>query len=480
MTVIVPSEGHPAGAAPEPSSAPLPPARGEGGFRVLIAGGGVAALEAVLTFAEIDLPGLKIELVCPEREFTLRPLSVALPFGAPPPRKLDLAGFCADHGVTLRQDRVGEVWGDRQRVLLDSGEDVFYDALLLAFGAKPYEALPGALTFRGAQDASAFSELLDRVEAGEIARLAFAVPAAIRWSLPIYELALMTAHRLAQAHASVKLALVTQESEPLFPFSGAAAERLTKLLEDAGVSFQGGHAPARFEDSSLLLDDGTSVAADAVVALPGLRLPPVPGLPGGARGFIATDAEMRVDGLAHAWAVGDATWFPIKQGGLAAQQAEVAAASVAALAGATGEVPAFAPVIRSALLTGQGVEYMRSDMRAGASAEVAESPLWWPPGKVASKRLAPYLARVWGGDPADPLQPLEDLSAPTHAGREAAAEDHRESVELALTCARVDADAGDLGQALRWLDVAEKLDITLSAEYASRRRDWERRLREGE
>lgn len=440
------------------------------GFRVMIAGGGVASLEAVLALAEHRGSGIEVELVCPEREFTLRPLSVAQPFGDVPQRSLDLASFCAEHGVELRSDRIAEIWGEQQRVLLDSGEDVFYDALLLAFGAQPHDVLPGARAFRGAVDASWFAELLAKLESGEVHRVVFAVPAGVRWSLPLYELALMTAHWLNERGVgNVELTVVTHEDAPLSVFASGPENRVAELLRQAGIELVAGNAPVHFTDG-LVLEDGHTVAVERVVTLPGLRVPDVPGLPGGARGYIATDAEMRVDGLRHVWAAGDATWFPIKQGGLAAQQADVAAASIAVV---PLEVPAFAPVIRASLLTGKGAEYIRAELGAGSS-ETAASPLWWPPGKVAGKRLAPYLARKWSGEPRDPLLPLEDFDLPSEEKRGEAEEEHRAALDLALNCAEMDAREGDPAQALRWLDVAERLNVTLPPEYAERRREWER------
>lgn len=443
------------------------------GFRVLIGGGGVASLEAVLALAEHRGSGIEVELVCPEREFTLRPLSVAQPFGDVPQRSLDLASFCSEHGVELRSNRIAEIWGGQQRVLLDSGEDVYYDALLLAFGAQPHDVLPGARAFRGAADAAWFAELLTELESGDVHEVVFAVPTGIRWSLPLYELALMTAHWLDERGVgNVELTVVTHEEAPLSVFASGPENRVAELLKQAGIGLVTGNPPVSFTNG-LVLEDGHTVAAERVVTLPGLRVPDIPGLPGRSRGYIATDAEMRVDGLRRVWAAGDATWFPIKQGGLAAQQADVAAASIAAAAGVSVEVPAFAPVIRASLLTGKGAEYMRAEL-GGAGPETAVSPLWWPPAKVAGKRLAPYLARLWSGDPGDSLLPLEDFDPPSDETRASAEEEHRAAVDLALSCARVEAREGDPAQALRWLDVAEKLNVTLPPEYAERRREWER------
>jgi sulfide:quinone oxidoreductase len=88
------------------------------------------------------------------------------------------------------------------------------------------------------------------------------------------------------------------------------------------------------------------------------------------------------------------TTFPVKQGGLAAQQAEAAATTIAALAGARVEPTPFRPVLRGWLLTGGEPLYLRTELRGGlgVTSTVSKQPLWWPPGKIFGRRLGPYLA----------------------------------------------------------------------------------------
>jgi sulfide:quinone oxidoreductase len=438
------------------------------GFSVLIAGGGVAALEAVLALRESGSDAA-IQLISPDREFSLRQLSTGQPFSAARLRTLELPDFCARNGVTLRSDRLAEVWDGGRRVLLDSAEEVPYDALLVCPGARPYEALPGAQVFRGPGDVDWFAELLDRLEHGHLRRLTFAVPATVRWSLPIYELALMTGRMMRERGiGTAELTLVTHEASPLADLGEEPGARIASLLAEARVELIASRAPSRVDGEVLLLEDGGRVETSEVVALPGLRVPDIPGLPQGRNGFIATDATMRVDGLEAVWAAGDATWFPIKQGGIAAQQADIAAAGIALASGAEVEVPPLRPVVRVAMLTGEQPEFFRSEFATDAKPATGGAPLWWPPGKVAGRWLAPYLAREWSGSAIDPLVPLEDLGGDDEA-REG---QHRDALELALRFAEVDASQGEFEQALRWLDVAEKLNVTLPPEYVSRRADW--------
>jgi len=143
---------------------------------------------------------------------------------------------------------------------------------------------------------------------------------------------------------------------------------------------------------------GTSIAADRVVSLPRLRGVPLAGVPQDADFFIPTDGTGLVSGLPDVYAAGDITTFPIKQGGLAAQQADAVAEAIAARAGATVTPRPFAPVLRGLLLTGSLPLYVRAELSGGrgASSTAANDPLWWPPGKIAARHLAPYLAQHAG------------------------------------------------------------------------------------
>jgi sulfide:quinone oxidoreductase len=135
------------------------------------------------------------------------------------------------------------------------------------------------------------------------------------------------------------------------------------------------------------------MGSDYVVTLPLLSGPGIAGVPAThPHGFIPVDEYGRVRGLADVYAAGDAVDFPIKQGGLAAQQADTVAEHVAARYGEAVEPAPFRPVLRGMLFTGGEPLYMRSGV-PGADPDVpgAWCPLWWPPTKIAGRHLAPYL-----------------------------------------------------------------------------------------
>lgn len=438
--------------------------------RVLIAGAGVASLEAILALRDLAGDRVEIELIAPDAEFHLEALTVAQSFGGDAPRRLDLTTFCAEHEVERRVDTVSEVWSERHRVLTGRADDVFYDSLLLALGAKRESALPGAFAFRGGADVAELEDVLAGIAHGEGRRIVFALPAGIRWSLPLFELALLTSKWIRdRITLPAPLRIVAADPDPLAVFGVEPGERIAGLLEAAGIELDTGLQPESFEDGVLVCAGGRRIEADRVISLPRPVVRELRGVPQGRDGMIDCDPQMRVNGLDSVWVAGDATWFPIKQGGMAAQQAEVAAAGIARAAGA--EVPEldFRPVIRAALLTGEEPQFLHVDLSAGGRGELSTSPLWWPPIKVAGPRLAPYLARLWGGEADDPLIETSDIPA---GGRVSEAE-HDAALRLSFDFAELDASAGEFEQALRWLEVAERLNVTLPPAYVARRAEWQ-------
>ena len=148
---------------------------------------------------------------------------------------------------------------------------------------------------------------------------------------------------------------------------------------------------------------------DRIVTHPRLAGPRLRGVPCARDGFILTDAHGRVVGLEGVYAAGDATAFPIKQGGLAAQQADAVAEAIAASVGADIDPQPFRPVLRGVLLTGAAPHFLRADIsgRTGDDSTISARPLWWPPNKLSGRYLAPYLSRQTG-EAADVLPQHED------------------------------------------------------------------------
>src|SRR6266542_520678 len=166
--------------------------------RVLIAGGGVAALEAALALRALAEDRVSVELLAPEPEFWYRPLAVAEPFGLGEVRHFDLVELAAATGATFSPGALSAVDVGSRLAQTSVGSSVPYDVLLVACGAGPIPAVAGALPFRGPADTERMRTLLEEIVAGRVGRVAFGVPWGAVWALPIYELALMTAAYLAE------------------------------------------------------------------------------------------------------------------------------------------------------------------------------------------------------------------------------------------------------------------------------------------
>ena len=369
--------------------------------RVLIAGGGVAALEAALALQDRAADRVAVELLAPEPRFWYRPVSVAAPFELGAVTHFELASLARQIGASLTVGALTGIDEWRHVAYTSRNTQIPYEMLLVACGALPFPAVPGALTFRGPADVEVIEHLLEEIVGGEVRSVAFVIPWGAVWSLPAYELALLTATHLRERRVKdVDLTLVTPEAEPLQLFGSPASEAVRALLDESGVHLQAAAYAGTFADGELELIPTGSISADRVVALPRLRGAPLDGLPQTVDGFIPVDSHCRVHGVTDVFAAGDITSFTVKQGGIAAQQADVAAAAIAAAAGASVTPRRFQPVLRGLLLTGREPRYLRREVSAQPEhAPVASyEPLWWPPAKIVGHHLAPFLASLVGAD----------------------------------------------------------------------------------
>jgi sulfide:quinone oxidoreductase len=383
-------------------------------LKVVVVGGGIAALEVVLALEDLAGARVEVTLVAPERDVVLRSLSVVALFSRGHVDQLSLTTFMDEHGgrfVRSAVDRVGA-----RAVHLVGGGEVSYDALVLAHGASEVPALPGALTF--GEHSGAFSGLLADLEQGFTRSVAFVVPDGCTWALPLYELALMTAEEVwSMGMDHVDLHLVTPEQQALEVFGTDAGTAVAALLGAARVTLHLGVHVEAGARKSIATGPGEAIHVDRIVALPVLRGRHLDGIPSDAEGFTPVDDVGLVDGFDRVYAVGDVTDRPIKQGGLACQQADVTAAHIAARAGAGVAVPPLEQVLRGRLLTGGRDRFLHREPGTVAG-RTATEPLWWPPSKVSGKYLSPYLAAkdlvhlpTHGVPPADGVD--VDVEVPT-------------------------------------------------------------------
>ena len=361
--------------------------------QVVIAGGGVAALEALIALSELAPHRVRVTLVTPGADFVSRPQVIGESFARGRRSHVALARVARDFGATHVTGSVVAVDAARRIARLGSGEELGYDSLLVATGGRRMPAYEHAETIGDDTAAETLHGVLADLEEGYLKRLAFVVPPQVAWTLPAYELALLVAHDAwSMCIDDAQLSLVTPEDRPLALFGPLAGAAVGELLAARGIAFVGGVCAEVGRGTLDLHPGGRQMTAERVFALPVVHGDAPAGLPSDEAGFLGTDVHGRVMGVAGVFAAGDITSFPAKHGGIAAQQAEAAAQAIAAGHGCAIEPEPFRPLLRGRLLTGGEDLFLERDIAGGSGdADGATRQAWWPADKVSAPRLAPYL-----------------------------------------------------------------------------------------
>jgi sulfide:quinone oxidoreductase len=369
-------------------------------MEVVIAGGGVAALEAALALHKLAGDRVKLTLLAPTADFVYRPMAVLEPFVHKPPSQLSLAKFAAEVNATLEHGTVAAVDCQRRVVQTGAQRELTYDALVIAVGARTGEVLPDAVALDVSHMDESLHGVIEEIDNGSLHSLALVAPKPT-WPLPVYELALLVQEHAREKNVDLAITIITSEQRPLAAFGESVSAGVAGILTDADIQMIVG---ARVESSSgeLIVHPGEQqLRFDRVVALPRLAGPAITGLPADADGFLPITAHGEVSGIERVYAAGDATDFPVKYGGIAAQQADAAAASIAALAGAPMQPTPFDGVVHGALVSGREYRclYFTARIEGGLARDsrTSDTPTWSPEAKIAAQYLGPYLDERWGG-----------------------------------------------------------------------------------
>jgi sulfide:quinone oxidoreductase len=361
------------------------------GARVLIAGGGIAALEGLLAVRDLTGGEAEVTLISPEREFTYRPLLVVEPFSADLADRRDLPSLLAEQDASFIEDRLAAIDDGAGTAMTGEERELDFDYALIAIGARMRPALSAAHTLWVEPIPTGIDTLLDR--AAESGGLDLIVPSGVTWPLPLYEFALMARRRIVERDEETPVRVLTPEQAPLIIFGASASSEVAGLLEARGIEVSPGTLVGEEEDGTLHVFGEGEPPTGYPVALPRMEGVSIEGLPADEHGFIPVEEGSRVRGLDRIWAAGDGTSFPVKQGGIATQQADIAAERIAAAMGHDVELSVERPVLRGRLLTGTESISMRTELAGGAGEGLVSSDyLWWPPHKVSGRYLAPLLA----------------------------------------------------------------------------------------
>jgi sulfide:quinone oxidoreductase len=378
---------------------------------VLIAGGGVAGVEAALALRELAGERVRLTMIAPGVELVARPMTVREPFGYAGAERYPLQRIADDLDMELITDSLAWVDTEARAIHTESGGRLRYDALVLCLGAQIRVRYEHAITIDDRHLDELMHGLIQDIEGGYVSHLAFVVPPRMAWPMPLYELALMSAARADDMNIELGITVLTPEAAPLQIFGDGASRGVSELLHERGIDIitmahceipQPGHVLVRPGRRVRALERISTrpgrmeLSVDRVVSLPELYGPHVRGLPAAVNGFIPIDPHCQVRGVPGVYAAGDATDFALKHGGIASQQADTAAQAIAALAGASVTPAPFHPVVHGILLTGGRPRFLSARVTGGQgfSSRITDEPTWSSPAKIAAKYLAPYLEQI--------------------------------------------------------------------------------------
>ncbi len=343
--------------------------------RVLIAGAGIAGIEATLALGAFAGSAVHVRLIDPGRRFRVPATATGRAFGVGNGIDHPLADVAARAGATLTQGRVAAVDPERHLAMLSGGQLLTYDALIVAVGAHAEPSVPGALSFGGHADVESVRGMVREItqagSRGAETQLAIVVPVGCGWPLAAYELALMAREHLnaSEGGDAVEIAVVTAEDTPLAVFGPEASAAVDRKLGRAGITIHTGAVVRGWRWGQLELLAGATLQADRVIALPVQRGPALEGLPTDAHGFLRTAGDGSVPGAPDVWAVGDGSSFPVKQGGIACQQADSVAAAIARRLGIEVDEVPFMPTLRAWVWDGQSGTFLRAELPGGPHRE---------------------------------------------------------------------------------------------------------------
>jgi sulfide:quinone oxidoreductase len=376
---------------------------------ILIVGGGIAGLEAALALTDLAGDRARLAMLAPEPDFFYKPLTVEEPFTHQPAERRELAPALDELGVELIRGTVKSVSPDEHVVTTEAEPQLAYDTLVVCVGGRARPAYHGVETFWSNRTDLPVDDLIRTAKTSFGGTMTFVVPPTTSWSLPLYELALLFRNRSEKlGHGDLRLRFVTPEPAALAVFGTTASAAIAELFASRRISLETSRRVVQDEDGHVRLAPQGLPLGGVIISLPVITGPELAGLPCDPHGFMSIDEHGRVEGVVDVYAAGDGTDFPVKQGGLATQQADAAAEHIAAGLGVELEPRPFKPVLRGQLITGAESLNLKHGL-TGGQGEGTASPdyLWWPPQKVAGRYLAAWLGH---SEPTDLEPPAHSLA----------------------------------------------------------------------
>ena len=346
-------------------------------LRVLVVGGGVAALETCLALDALAGDRVSVSMIAPDPYLRYRPLGTYDPLAVHSWARVPIARLGALAGADVRRTRVRAIDPDARRAYTADGCELSYDAVVVAVGAQPESVPASAETL----SESGCRIVLHRLYQGDLPSLAFIEPPAPTKAFDLYELAIHAATVLRRSNVDATLTMVTAQPAPFAFLGRLTSAMLSSTLGAHGIRVvESAYARAIAEGTVELAPHSRRLEAAGVIAAPRLGGPWLPHLPCDRDGFLAADPHGRVPGVPGVFAAGDCTSYPVRHPSLAAQQADVAAETIAAEAGCPVVTEPFTPVLRG-ILPSRLRWYVEAPLTGGHgdATRTSAMPLWPPP-----------------------------------------------------------------------------------------------------
>lgn len=310
---------------------------------ITILGAGFAALTAARALRK-RLPDAAITLVAPKAEFVYLPSLIWVPTGLRTREDiiLPLDKFLKRHRLEFKAASVTGIDKGGREVATSAGP-VVNDALIIATGGRFMKGLEGighALTLcEGYEAAEAIRTRLLALEKGRIA-VGFGgnpnEPSAMRGG-PMFELlfGVDTWLKRQGRRDRVEMTFFNAVAQPGKRLGEKAVTGLLSEMARRRIDTHLGHKPLRFTDKGVDTEAG-HIESDLILFMPGLTGPAWlkdTALPQSKGGFIAADAQCRVQGFERTYVAGDSGSFPgpdwlPKQAHMADLQAKAAVANL--------------------------------------------------------------------------------------------------------------------------------------------------------
>ncbi|MHB1594073.1 MAG: NAD(P)/FAD-dependent oxidoreductase [Streptosporangiaceae bacterium] len=333
---------------------------------VVVLGGGFAGLRALYRLGDL---GERAELVLVDARTTslARPAlpEVALAGKPVDHARFPLANAAARHGARFINQGIDRIEAERSRLVLDGGDTLSFDVLLVALGArKDYDAIGGFSDFGYSvcddTEAPRLAAALECFEGGPVVigsakstwgRRVDVPQLAAPCEGPVAEIMFMVDHELRRRGLRERSPVrVFSPGEIFFEDVGPKVHAdVEPLVARQGIEVTTGKVLDHLSRGEVHFADGTAWDSALSIVLPPYAGSPVvkrsPGF-GDEQGFVPTDSTMRHLDFEHVYAAGDGASLSMpKLGHIAVMEADVAAAAIRRELTGRGDVPAHRPEV---------------------------------------------------------------------------------------------------------------------------------------